>query len=150
MSSRRIAWYFCISTLLLVGMTACSVDETAAVRISELRIRAPVPGSTTSVAYFTIANHSNQDVVISEITSPQFSSAEIHRTELNNGISSMRRIENLLIPANDSVELRPGSYHLMLFTPLSPLEPGQSVSLLIHYSDNRQVNVTAALDEGFD
>lgn len=150
MPSRQITWYFSLCALLLVSLIACGVDETDALVISDLRVRAPIPGSTTSVAYFTITNHSHQDIVISEITSPQFTGAEIHRTELINGVSSMRRVENLVIPANDAVELVPGSYHLMLFTPQSPLAPGQSVSLLIHYSDNRVLNVAAPLGKGFD
>ncbi len=51
---------------------------------------------------------------------------EIHQTTLENGISRMRRVEELVVPARGSVALERGGKHLML---MSPRAAGETVTL---------------------
>ena len=135
---------------ILSSLVACSTAATDSATITDLRIRAPLPGSSTSVAYFTVHNHGDIDLVITQVSCPQFKRAEIHQSKLDGGIMRMRRVDQILIPAAGNVELAPGGYHLMLLEPVVELEAGQPISLLIRYSDNRQQSVTAQLGEGFE
>ena len=150
MSERLPALRRLFAAWILLGLVACSTATTDSVTITDLKIRAPLPGSTTSVAYFTVHNHSDIDLVMTQVSSPQFKRAQIHQSKLDDGIMRMRRVEQILIPAAGNVELAPGGYHLMLLEPVVELEAGQPISLLIRYSDSRQLSVTARLGEGFE
>ncbi len=147
---RTIALRCCAAFLCGMSLMACHVESGDPLTIDNLRIRAPIPGSTASVAYFTINNRGTTDVVIGAITSPQYAKTEIHRTVLNDGVMQMRRIAELVVPAGGSLELAPSGYHLMLFGPQTELENNLPVSLLIHYGDNRELGVSAKLGEGFE
>jgi copper(I)-binding protein len=49
----------------------------------------------------------------------------------------MREAPALSIPADGSVELAPGGYHLMLMMPVGPIEPGQTVTVEITSADGQ-------------
>ena len=46
-----------------------------------------------------------------------FDQIEIHSSFIEDGISTMRKIDNLRISENSEMKLEPGGYHLMLMSP---------------------------------
>ncbi|GIS40278.1 MAG: hypothetical protein Ct9H90mP13_01240 [Pseudomonadota bacterium] len=46
-----------------------------------------------------------------------FDQIEIHSSFIEDGISKMRKINNLRISENSEMKLEPGGYHLMLMSP---------------------------------
>jgi copper(I)-binding protein len=53
------------------------------------------------------------------------------------GVSRMREVESLTVPADGSIELAPGGYHLMLMMPAGPIAPGDSVTVTMTTADGR-------------
>ena len=75
-----------------------------------------------SAGYLVLTNNTDHAIVIDEVTSPHFGSVEMHETTIENGISRMRQIAELVIPANGSVTLERGGKHLMLMRSTGPNE----------------------------
>jgi hypothetical protein len=98
-------------------------------------VREAPPTSRVLAAYMQIINLTETDLTVTGITSPDFDSAELHRTVVEGGVASMLPVPELTIPAAGSVLLEPGGLHLMLFDPVRPLLQGDSVSLVLHRSD---------------
>ena len=67
-----------------------------------------------SAGYLTIHNDSNKDFEIHSVTSEDFERVELHKSTIKNGMSSMQKLEKLIIPANDEIKLEPNGIHLML------------------------------------
>ena len=99
--------------IALVLLAACGSSKPPLVA-SEVEITPPMPGRMMSAGYLVLTNNTDEAIVIDGVTSPQFGAVEIHHTILENGISRMRRIEELVVPARGSVTLERGGKHLML------------------------------------
>lgn len=72
---------------------------------------------------------------------------EIHETRIENYIASMSPVESIEIPANSTVELRPGSYHVMLLDLKQDLVAGQTVAIKLKFESGKTVDVEAAIQE---
>ncbi len=94
------------------------------------------PVSKVMVAYLTINNQSNQAITIVKAESDLYSSIEFHETVHENGLARMVRYSELLVPANDNLELKRGGKHLMLFNPTKRLKIGDTVTIRLTTADD--------------
>ena len=72
---------------------------------------------------------------------------EIHEMKMSGELMQMRHLtEGLVIPAGQSVQLKPGSTHLMLMAPKKPIAEGQKVSITLVFekAGKRVLEFTAA------
>jgi len=81
-------------------------------------VRAMPPGSMRTAVCGRLVNNSNVDLEITAYTSPQFADVSLHRTVLEDGMSRMKEVPTLMIPAGSEIELAPGGYHLMFMQPI--------------------------------
>jgi len=98
-----------------------------------------------SAAYMTIKNTGGKaDRLIGVITSAA-AVAEVHETYTqDNGMMSMRPVKDgLEVPANGSVMLKPGSYHIMLMNLKQQLIEGQTIKLSLKFASGKQLDVDA-------
>lgn len=114
-----------------------------AVSIDNAWARATVPGQMGSAAYFTIHNSGGQDRLMS-VASPA-ADASLHSTSMDNGVMRMRPLRALDIPANGSVELKPGGTHVMLMGLKAPLAAGSAIRLDLKFEHSPDKLVTATV-----
>lgn len=118
------------------------------VQLLNASARATKPGMSSSAAYMTIRNGTNEPVQIQALASPVAGKTELHTTEMNNGMMSMRRVDNLQIEPGDEVELKPGGYHVMLMGLKKPIAANSRVPVTITFSNGEQKTVLAhAMEE---
>ena len=97
--------------------------------------RATPAGAPTGIGYMTISNAGSESDRLVGATSPAVDHVEIHEMAVTDGVMHMRQIPGgLLIPAHGSVELKPGSYHLMLIGPKAPLRAGTTVPVTLTFA----------------
>ena len=135
---------YCLAALLLAS--GCGDQAGPPVAVSDVRIYAPLPGSTVSVAYLAITNNTAEPLVISEIASPQFSVAELHETTLSEDVYRMRPLPTLTIPPDSAVELREGAQHIMLMEPVGELALGDPITLFIRDLSGGELVVRSSLE----
>jgi len=109
---------------------ACDSGSAPALSAGNVRLYAPLPGSDVGVGYLTLRNGSDEDLTIAGVRSPQFHRVEIHETEISDGVSRMRRLPILRLPARGALDLKPGGRHLMLIGPRDDVTPGASVAIV--------------------
>ena len=97
----------------LVLLAACGAPQPPLVA-SDVEITRPIPGRPMSAGFFVLENNTGTDIRITGVTSPQFGVVEIHETTIEDGVSRMRKLEALVVPAQGSVTLERGGKHLML------------------------------------
>jgi copper(I)-binding protein len=111
--------------------------------ISDAWIREAPPGSAVLAGYLKITNRGTTQATVTGVSADDFSSVEIHRTVMENGMARMLSARQLDIPAGESFVLEPGGYHLMLFNPVRPLVAGDTVELLLEIRNGACLAVNA-------
>ena len=86
-------------------------------------------GGESSAVYLQIANKGRSAVTISGASTTVAQQVEFHRTVVENEIARMEPLESLVIPAGETLELRPGSLHIMLRQLRMDLKLGSSLDL---------------------
>lgn len=92
-------------------------------------IREAPPGAAVMAGYVVLRNAGAQPIRCSAASGADFGAIEIHRTVVEDGRSRMLRGQVVEVPPGGSVQLAPGSYHLMLFRPQRPLAAGDTSRL---------------------
>jgi copper(I)-binding protein len=104
----------CVVTFLLV--LACSTEQPPLLA-ENLQIARPVPGMSMGAGYLTLENNSAQRINITRVHSPELVSVEMHESVLEDGVSRMYRLQEVVILPGHSVSFEPGAKHLMLRYP---------------------------------
>ena len=101
----------CAVTFLIV--LACS-SEQPPLLVEDLKIARPVPGMSMGAGYLTLKNNSEQRISITRVHSPELVSVEMHESVLEDGVSRMYKLQEVVILPGQSVRFEPGGKHLML------------------------------------
>lgn len=146
--------FFKITTLALATAWGSAVWAQAAVKIEGAWARATVQGQQATGAFMKLT--APQATRLVSVASPVAGVAEIHEMKMDGNVMKMRAMTGLDLPANQAVELKPGSYHLMLMDLKAPLMKDSSVALTLTFKDAKGVEskqqvslpVTASMPQG--
>src|SRR4051812_35800710 len=117
--------------LLLAALLPLAAQ--GAVTASDAWVRGTVPAQKTTGAFVTLQSTDEAKVV--GVTTPAAASAEIHASEERGGVMHMHALDALPLPAGRRVELRPGSFHIMLVGLTHALSAGDQVALTFTIED---------------
>ena len=103
-------------------------------------IRLP-PAMPMGAGFFTLSNPCATPLTLAGATSPRFGDVSMHETRVEQGISRMRPLAPVVVPARGTVAFAPGGRHLMLMAPVSPVKPGERVRVALRLADGRMLPV---------
>ncbi|MGY8904868.1 MAG: copper chaperone PCu(A)C [Burkholderiales bacterium] len=122
------------STLLLaLCLGALSPAWAQLVSVESAWVRATVPGQNATGGFMKLT--SKQALRLVGIASPAAQVAEIHEMKMDGEVMRMRAVPGVDLPAGQTVELKPGGYHLMLQDLKAPLAPNSAVPLTLTFQD---------------
>ena len=110
---------------LLLSATGCAGD--CRPTVADAWIRPGPPSMPMRAGFGRLLNDCPTTLVVTGASSPAFAEVSLHETTLVDGISRMRAVPELVVPAEGSADLVPGGLHLMLAGPRVPLAPGGTV-----------------------
>lgn len=146
-----------LALLALVVMVSNQDDDEAALTVTDAWVRATsaatgaeaggeVPPDLVTGAFMVIhnADDDTERLVAAAVAADLAASVEIHETTMGaNDVMQMRPVEGIDVPGEGSVELKPGSYHIMLLGLTRHLVPGDSVPLTLTFESGATLSVTA-------
>lgn len=141
--------------ILLLGLIGggCSAAATpspagsaAPPSITGAWVRPPQGSGLPAAGYMVIKSGGQADALLS-ITSTAAGSVELHETTTMSGMTGMQPISRPEVPAGGRVELKPGSYDLMLMG-VKALAVGDSVELVLTFEKSGKVTVKAEVKNG--
>lgn len=137
---------FLSSSLLAVGLiTGAQAADSLA--FSNAWVRATPPNAKVAGGFVEILNAGKNADRLLSASSDAAERVEIHEMKMAGDVMQMRQLtEGLMIPAGQSVQLKPGSYHLMLMAPKKPIAEGQKlmITLVFEKAGKRSLEFTAA------
>ena len=92
-------------------------------------------------AYGLLKNTSMSSYNLIRLEASGFKKTQIHQSQMEKEIMSMKELKNLIIKANSEIELAPGGKHIMLQSPMKIFKVGDSVELLLFFKSNYEEKV---------
>ena len=142
MSFRQfIVGIFCMLTPLFanIGFTQPKLNT---IQIDNPVVRASAPGQMISSAYFKIQNKSNSPDRLVGVSFPKAKEVQLHEMKMDMDRMMMRQVSFIEVPANGTVELRPGGYHLMLMGLDSPIKESEQLKMTLQFEKAGKIEVT--------
>ena len=130
---------------LLLSIIASTVSAAAKLEIHDAWVREAPPNAEAMAAYLTLHNHSSKTYTLVSVSSPDFVQAMMHRTEQQDGMTTMLPISRVIISPNGSVSFQPGGMHLMLMKPKKHLVAGDKISLTLFFSDESSMKINLSV-----
>ena len=110
--------------------------------VAEAWVRAGPTNATTMAAYATIMNHSSA-TELKRITAEGFGEAQIHKTTMKDSMAMMEKFDSLTLLENQTLELKPESWHIMLVNPQIVPKEGEAVGLHFFFeSENKTKEIS--------
>jgi copper(I)-binding protein len=160
-----------VAALVVASIAAgCSSGGSASIKVTDAWARASSATAAAGAAYMTIQNTGSASDALIGASSPAARTTEVHETVAmgspapsasdgmgvgspmpsasgDGGMMGMQPIARLEIPAGGTVELKPGSYHIMLIDLTKELKPGDKIEITLKFEKAGEVKVTAEVRE---
>jgi periplasmic copper chaperone A len=171
---QQLVWMVCLATL---GLSACSERHDHAeapsqkneqpvenvqgatpaqvqqgITVLNAWVRPTVGEQDATGAYLTI--NSEEAMSLVGVASPAAEIAEVHEMKMEGDVMRMRMAPRIEIRPGESLELKPGGYHVMLMALTGPVNVGQEVELSLQFEKpdgsrlEMPVKVVAAQNSG--
>jgi copper(I)-binding protein len=105
----------------------------AQIEIENAWARATPPGAETAAGYMTIRNKSSSPDHLIRAASPLAARVEMHAHLHDGDVMRMRQVKSYDIPANGSLELKPGGGHLMFVDIQRPFKEGEKIPVTLRF-----------------
>lgn len=129
-------FYFCF---IILNVNANQAQQP--LEINNGWVRQTFGNARISSAYMEISNHNNFPIEITDITTDIAALSEIHDMTHQDGIMRMRKLDKLIIPANDNIILSPEGKHIMLINLNKKLLVGEKITMKIFIKDHSPLEI---------
>ena len=129
--------------IVLAAVPAVARDYTVgSIRINHPWTRATPKGATIAAGYMTIVNAGAAPDRLIGGSSPVAGGLQVHSMVMDNGVMKMRPVEGgLEVKPGETVELKPGAFHIMLMDLKRPLEKGQLIKGTLEFEKAGKVEI---------
>lgn len=127
----------------MAGTTSYTVGD---LTISHPFSRATLPNAPVAGGFFTVTNNGAEDDRLIGASSDVAGHLEVHEMAMEGDIMRMRELKDgLPIPAGETVELKPGGYHVMFMDLKQPLVQGEIVMVTLVFEKAGEIEIPLAI-----
>ena len=127
----RIWILACIACTMSAGLARADVS------LNDIVLKYGI-GTRPGVVHGHLTNGGDKTVHLIRVTSPSFGRIEFHTHEKTGEVMRMRKVERYALDAGQSLSLKPGGKHLMLFEPKST-DKQAPIALTFTFDDGQEV-----------
>jgi periplasmic copper chaperone A len=135
---------------VFVGMlllTACGAPMSDAVEAKDAWARTGMMGGN-SAAYMMLVNGTAQDDELIGASSTAANAVEVHLSQMGtDNVMQMIKQDAVEIPSRRILELKPGSFHIMLIGLKQDLNVDDSITLTLHFRNYGDVILTVPVQD---
>jgi periplasmic copper chaperone A len=141
---KKILFVFILGTLLF---SACASDMTKDVTIKNFWARSGMKDDNSAV-YMFLQNDTKQEDELIGVFSDVAQAVEIHLSRMKtDGTMEMIQQKSIALPAGGEVELKPGSYHVMLIGLKQDLKAGNEFPLTLYFKNHEDITLSIPVME---
>ena len=133
------------SSLLAAALLATATlgAQAGAISVTDPYALAVPPGQPNSAVFMTLVNNSKENRALVAAETPSAGVVELHTHVHEDGMMKMRKVDNIEIPAGQTVTLKPSGFHVMLIGLKEKLEPGQEVHMNLIFDKGGKEHIMA-------
>lgn len=144
---KKIVLFVLMGMLLL---SACGMQMNDAVEAKDAWVRTGMMGGN-SAAYMMLVNGTGQNVGLIGASSDAADVVEVHLSQMGaDNVMQMIKQDAVDIPSRKMLELKPGSYHIMLIGLKKDLNVGNSIVLTLHFRNYADMTLTIPVQDAAD
>lgn len=128
--------------LLLISSTAMAAAPDLTIENGWIRA---LPGSAPAGGYFVLHNAGKTPATLVGAGSPACGMLMLHVSENKGGMSAMRHVESVDVPAGGMLEFKQGGYHLMCMQATAAIKPGATIPVTLIFQDGMKVTANFAV-----
>lgn len=133
---------FFAALVMFSAASAFAHDYTlGSLRIDHPWSRATVAGIPNGVAYFVLENNGDTDDRLLAASSPIAKTVELHTHVKDGEVMRMRHVDDISLPAGETVALEPGGLHVMLMGLHEALEEGTTFPMTLDFEHAGSITV---------
>ncbi|MCS6985334.1 MAG: copper chaperone PCu(A)C [Leptospiraceae bacterium] len=121
---------------ILLFFALCQKEE---IGLKDPYVHLPPTGSQLTAAFLTIQNKSRENLILEKAYAEIAELTELHETYLEENMARMRAIPNLVISPSGELQLKPGSYHIMLINLKRELKAGEKIPIELYFNRGKRV-----------
>jgi len=131
---------------LAVGAAAAQEFKAGPIEIDNPWSQATPKGAKVAAGYLTIKNTGADPDRLVSVTSPAAGKSEIHEMSMDKGVMKMRPVPGgIEIKPGETVELKPGSFHIMMMGLKQPILRGKPFKASLMFEKAGPVEVEFAV-----
>ncbi|WP_310621018.1 copper chaperone PCu(A)C [Flexibacterium corallicola] len=141
---------FFLATALCLAPLSVSAQPivTGDLTLSSPWTRATPPNAKGAGAFIKITNSGQSEDKLISVESNVAKRTEVHEMKVVDGIMKMRPVENgIVIPEGQTLELKPGSYHVMFMGLKQPFKMGEEVQVQFNFEKAKPVTVNFPVEK---
>lgn len=136
-----------LAAAVLTASAVPAIAQSSNIQVENPFARATPAGASTGAVYMTISNKSKAADRLTGASSDVAEKLQVHEMKMENGVMQMRELPNgLAVPADGSVALKPGSYHVMLIGLKQPLKVGEKFPLTLTFEKAGKVAIIVPVE----
>ncbi|WP_353426744.1 copper chaperone PCu(A)C [Polynucleobacter sp. MWH-UH19D] len=140
MKSKVLATMYAAVGMALCGSVMAQNASVGSIKVENAYTRATAPGQQVAGGFLKIENKGGADQLVSA-SSPVAGEVQLHEMAMDGNVMKMRQVKDIPVPANGSVELKPGGLHLMFMNIKAPLAAGETVPVKLKFAKAGEVEV---------
>ena len=139
---------FALSTTAFLAATAVYAADAKIgnLSIDDAWAKTGQPGPVPSAAFMEIKNKGGADKLVSA-NCDCAKATELHGVKMIDGTMKMYKVDAMDIPADGKLELKSGSFHIMLIGLTRPLVAGESLPIKLKFEKSGEVTVQAKVKD---
>jgi len=136
----------CGAALMLASLAASAHSyKIGPIGIDDPRARPTVSGQPVGGAYMKIVNKGAADRLLSATTAVA-AAVQMHTMAMDGDVMTMREVDAVDLPAGQTVEFKPGGFHLMLMGLKAPLKLGDKFAMRLRFEKAGEVVITVHVE----
>ena len=141
-----------LSAILMTASLAATPSFAYDYKIGSIEIVLPWSRATPSTApsaggFLTLTNKGNAPDRLIAIETSAAKQAEIHEMKMDGAVMRMRELENgVVLPPGQTIELKPGGYHVMFIGLKAPFVKDQNVSATLVFEKAGRIDIEFQVD----
>jgi copper(I)-binding protein len=132
--------------ILALGLAALFLPLHAAnLVVEDAWIRSTAPLQPVAGAFMKLTSDTNATLV--GASSPAAGKVEVHMMRMQDGVMFMRPVKKLSLPKGQTIELKPGGYHIMLMNIKQAFKAGETVPLVLKIRSENKIQTVSVKAE---
>ena len=141
MIKNQKGWLLSIALMAFATSIQAQDAKVGAIKIENAYVRATAPGQPAAGAFMKIENGAAAADQLVSASSPAAGEVQLHQMSMEGNVMKMGQVKDIAVPANGSVDLKPGGYHIMLMNIKAPLKAGDTVPVKLKFAKAGEVEV---------